>query len=146
NKINVKQFLTGIETLMSPLTEEAHVNLKLLSIPPSCTINADSKLIEQVLINLINNSIHALEGKENPTIEMSCNIELDKTVILINDNGFGIEEKIMNQIFIPFYTTKKNGSGIGLSLSKNIMKKHGGNLLVSSEVGIHTTFSLVFQN
>lgn len=145
-KINVKQFLTGIETLMSPLTDEAHVNLKLLPIPPNSTINADSKLIEQVLINLINNSIHALEGKENPTIEMSCNIELDKTVILINDNGFGIEEKIMNQIFIPFYTTKKNGSGIGLSLSKNIMKKHGGNLLVSSEVGLYTTFSLVFKN
>ncbi|SNR56521.1 sensor histidine kinase [Lutibacter flavus] len=146
NKINVKQFLSGIKTLMTPLTEKAHVNLKLLPIPPNSTINADSKLIEQVLINLINNSIHALEGKENSTIEMSCNIELDKTVILINDNGFGIEEKIMNQIFIPFYTTKKNGSGIGLSLSKNIMKKHGGNLLVSSEVGVHTQFSLVFQN
>jgi len=146
NKINVKQFLTSIKTLMSPLTEEAHINLKLLPIPSSCTINADSKLIEQVLINLINNSIHGLEGKENPTIEMSCTIELDKTVILINDNGFGIEEKIMNQIFIPFYTTKKNGSGIGLSLSKNIMKKHGGNLLVSSEVGVYTTFSLIFKN
>jgi len=146
NKINVRQFLTGIETLMSPLTEKAHIDLKLLPIPPNFIINADSKLIEQVLINLINNSIHALEGKENPTIKMSCNIESDKTVILINDNGFGIEEKIMNQIFIPFYTTKKNGSGIGLSLSKNIMKKHGGNLLVSSEVGIYTTFSLVFKN
>ena len=52
----------------------------------------------------------------------------------------------MNQIFIPFYTTKKNGSGIGLSLSKNILKKHGGNLMVSSEKDAYTTFSLLFKN
>ncbi len=72
-------------------------------------------------------------------------VEDDKTVIIVSDNGKGIEEKIMNQIFIPFYTTKKSGSGIGLSLSKNILKKHGGNLLVSSEEGVYTTFSLEFN-
>jgi signal transduction histidine kinase len=66
-------------------------------------------------------------------------------MVFVSDNGKGIEEKILNQIFIPFYTTKKNGSGIGLSLSKNILKKHGGNLLVSSEVGVKTTFSLIFK-
>ena len=74
------------------------------------------------------------------------NIEEDKTVIFVSDNGSGIDENILNQIFIPFYTTKKKGSGIGLSLSKNIMKKHGGNLLVNSEKNKHTTFSLVFKN
>ena len=145
-KINVKQFLTSIKSLMSPVTEAAQVDLKILPIPPNASINADSKLIEQVIINLINNSIHALEGRKNPTIEISCNIESNKTIIVITDNGMGIEEKIMNQIFIPFYTTKKNGSGIGLSLSKNILKKHGGNLLVNSEAGLFTTFSLVFKN
>jgi len=145
-KLHVKQFLTGIEALMSPVTSEASVDLKLASIPPNATINADSKLIEQVLINLINNSIHSLEGRENPTITLSCTVETNTTVIQVTDNGAGIEEKIRNQIFIPFYTTKKNGSGIGLSLSKNILKKHGGNLLVSSEVGVYTAFSLVFKN
>ena len=145
-KINVKQFLTSIKSLMSPVTEAAQVDLKILPIPPNASINADSKLIEQVLINLINNSIHALEGRKNPTIKISCNIDSNKTIIVITDNGMGIEEKIMNQIFIPFYTTKKNGSGIGLSLSKNILKKHGGNLLVNSEAGLFTAFSLVFKN
>ncbi len=145
-KINVKQFLTSIKSLMSPVIEAAQVDLKISPIPPNASINADSKLIEQVLINLINNSIHALEGRKNPTIKISCNIESNKTIIVITDNGMGIEEKIMNQIFIPFYTTKKNGSGIGLSLSKNILKKHGGNLLVNSEAGLFTTFSLVFKN
>jgi nitrogen fixation/metabolism regulation signal transduction histidine kinase len=146
SKTNVKQFLSDITILMSPATKEANVELKLLPIPANATIMADSKLIEQVLINLINNSIHALEGREHPTIKMSCTVGSDKTIIVLNDNGIGIEEKIMNQIFIPFYTTKKFGSGIGLSLSKNILKKHGGNLLASSEVGVYTTFSLVFKN
>ena len=73
-------------------------------------------------------------------------VESNNTTILLKDNGSGIEEKILNKIFIPFYTTKKNGSGIGLSLSKNILKKHGGNLMVSSELGSYTTFSLLFKN
>lgn len=145
-KINVRQFLQSIHTLMGPQTEKANINLNLLPIPPNATINADSKLIEQVIINLINNSIHALEGRKQPEIKLSCSVESDKTIILVHDNGKGIEEKIINKIFIPFYTTKKQGSGIGLSLSKNILKKHGGNLLVHSEVGVFTTFSLVFKN
>ena len=145
-KINVKQFLLTVELLMKPAIEEASIDLKLLPIPANATINADSKLIEQVMINLINNSIHALKGKERPSIKISCTVEVDKTVIIVTDNGMGIEEKIMNQIFIPFYTTKKNGSGIGLSLSKNILKKHGGNLLAGSEVGAYTSFSMIFKN
>lgn len=145
-KIHIKKFLLEIIVLMSAATEKEQIALKLLPIPANAHIRADEKLIEQVLINLINNSIHALNGRENKTIKMSCLVEDEKTLIIVSDNGKGIEEKIMNQIFIPFYTTKKNGSGIGLSLSKNILKKHGGNLLVSSEEGAYTTFSLEFKN
>ena len=145
-EIKVKQFLSDIGILMSSATDAAGIELIILPIPSNATIKADSKLIEQVLINLINNSIHALQGRKDPVIKMSCVVGPDKTIILVSDNGKGIEEKIMNQIFIPFYTTKTAGSGIGLSLSKNILKKHGGNLLVNSEVGIQTTFSLVFKN
>jgi len=144
--VNVKKFLSEIEVLMSSNAKEAKVDINILPIPANATIKIDRKLIEQVLINLINNSIHALEGIKEPLIKISCIVEQDKTLILVSDNGKGIEENIMNQIFIPFYTTKKNGSGIGLSLSKNILKKHGGNLLVSSEVGFYTTFTLIFKN
>ena len=87
-----------------------------------------------------------MKGCKDPIITISCKVENENTFIIVSDNGLGIEEKIMNQIFIPFYTTKKEGSGIGLSLSKSILKKHGGNLLVSSETGKFTTFSLVFKN
>jgi len=144
--VNVKKFLSEIEVLMSSNAKEAKVDIKILPIPANATIKIDRKLIEQVLINLINNSIHALEGIKDPLIKISCIVEQEKTLIIVSDNGKGIEENIMNQIFIPFYTTKKNGSGIGLSLSKNILKKHGGNLLVSSEVGFYTTFTLIFKN
>jgi two-component system nitrogen regulation sensor histidine kinase NtrY len=144
--VNVKKFLSEIEVLMSSNAKEAKVGINILPIPANATIKIDRKLIEQVLINLINNSIHALEGIKDPLIKISCIVEQEKTLIVVSDNGKGIEENIMNQIFIPFYTTKKNGSGIGLSLSKNILKKHGGNLLVSSEVGFYTTFTLIFKN
>ena len=144
--VKVKKFLTDIHLLMTSAADEAKVQVHLTRIPTHATIQIDTKLIEQVLINLINNSIYALQGINDPVIEISCIVEPEKTVIVVSDNGKGIEEKIMNQIFIPFYTTKKHGSGIGLSLSKNIMKKHGGNLLVSSEVGVNTTFSLIFKN
>ncbi len=143
--VNVKQFLTDMKVLMSSAANEAKVDIKINPIPANANIFIDAKLIEQVLINLINNSLHALDGISNPTITLGCVVEPNKTIVMLTDNGKGIEEKIINQIFIPFYTTKKNGSGIGLSLSKNIMKKHGGNLLVKSEVGVKTTFSLLFR-
>lgn len=146
SKVKVKKLLMEIQLLMNSSISESKIDFIVLPIPLNATINVDSKLIQQVFINLINNSIHALEGRENPTIKVSCIIEVEQTTIIMTDNGKGIEEKIMNQIFIPFYTTKKNGSGIGLSLSKNILKKHGGNLLATSEVGKHTTFSLIFKN
>ena len=144
--VNVKKFLSSIELLMKPALEKSEVKLTLLSIPANASITIDSNLIEQVFINLINNSIHALAGKTGPSIEVSCVVELDTTIIKVTDNGSGLEKNIINQIFIPFFTTKKNGSGIGLSLSKNILKKHGGNLLVNSEAGVFTTFSLIFKN
>ena len=131
---------------MSASTIASKIELKLMPIPANATILADSKLIEQVIINLINNSIYALRGRKEACIELSCTVENEHTFIILSDNGIGIEENILNQIFIPFYTTKKEGSGIGLSLSKSILKKHGGNLLVASEVGKYTTFSMIFKN
>ena len=143
---NVKEFLGSIQVLMEGSVKNANVRLELMPIPSHAKVSMDTKLVEQVMINLINNSIHALANRPSPVIKLGCRVEPDKTVILVSDNGKGIEEEIMHQIFIPFYTTKKNGSGIGLSLSKDIMKKHDGNLLVSSQAGMNTTFSLVFKN
>lgn len=145
-QVNIKKFLSELIVLMSPGLEENNVKIKLLPIPVNASIKMDAKLIEQVMINLINNSVHALKEANSPEITLSCAVEPNKTVIFVSDNGKGIEEEILSQIFIPFYTTKKHGSGIGLSLSKNILKKHNGNLVVNSVPGEKTVFSLIFKH
>jgi signal transduction histidine kinase len=71
--------------------------------------------------------------------------ETGKIIIEITDTGKGIEEEALSKIFIPFFTTKKKGSGIGLSLSKQIMRRHKGNIQVRSEIGKGTTFKLIFN-
>ncbi len=145
-EVNVKEFLQSIERLMKPILEEKGIPLNIGIVPSNATLLFDSKLIEQVFINIIGNGIYALEKKETPLISINCEVKDLQTIISVTDNGKGISDEILKQIFIPFFTTRKDGSGIGLSLSKNIMKQHYGQLLVSSEEDIYTTFSLVFPN
>ena len=140
----LKNLLENIERLMQESLKEHQIDFQIGAIPSKAIINADEKLIEQVFLNIIGNSIYALEHTADPKIMIQIEIKNDRKIVHISDNGKGIDPGIMNQIFIPFYTTRKNGSGIGLSLSKNIMKKHGGAIRVSSEPMVKTTFSLVF--
>ena len=104
-----------------------------------------------MIINLIKNAIQALaendeDGKESKVLEVKAyNGEKDGIYISIKDNGPGIEEEALKKIFIPFFTTKKNGSGIGLSLSKQIMRNHRGNITVKSVQNVGTEFILKFS-
>ena len=108
-------------------------------------LNVDKKLIEQVLINLINNSIAFLTETENKLINLHAFLnEENRIIIQVIDNGTGVSEENIDQIFVPFFTTRTDGSGIGLSLSRQIMRKHGGTISVKSEPGIETIFSLKF--
>ncbi|RIV20783.1 PAS domain-containing protein [Fibrisoma montanum] len=108
------------------------------------SIRADGGQIEMVLINLLRNAIESLGSKPDPLIQISAVQDGARVVVQVADNGPGIEPEAMEQIFIPFYTTKKTGSGIGLSLSRQIMQLHDGQLTVESTVGQGSTFSLVF--
>jgi two-component system nitrogen regulation sensor histidine kinase NtrY len=117
----------------------------MLDIPESLTISADESLVEQVLINLVTNSIHALENRSPKRIDIRA-LQEDQSVILeVHDTGKGIPDKEQREIFVPFFSTKKEGSGIGLSLSKQIMSLHGGRIRVSSKVGEGTSFFLTFK-
>ena len=107
-------------------------------------INADPHLIEQVLINLVKNAREAVVGKENPKVVVTTSHTNQQTAIVIEDNGTGITAEAMQKIFMPFYSTKKRGSGIGLSLSKQIMQMHGGDILLESELGKGAKFTLIF--
>jgi signal transduction histidine kinase len=97
--------------------------------PEDLSVEADEAQLSQVFINLIKNAIQAVEKVDAPQIEISALKKEDgHTQISVQDNGEGIPAEIIEQIFIPFFTTKENGSGIGLSLSRQIMKNHGGTL------------------
>lgn len=142
---NIKEFLVEVVQLMTPQLEKAKVEIEIKSVQSRLGLKADRKMIEQVFINLIGNAIYALEGIENPKITISAELSENYTIIDINDNGKGISEDIISSIFIPFFSTRKNGSGIGLTLSKNIMKLHQGNISVNSILGEGTRFRLTFK-
>jgi signal transduction histidine kinase len=102
-------------------------------------------MIEQVVINLVKNAIQAFDDQQTRTIELKAYVnDKSKPVIAIKDNGNGIDPEAMEKIFIPFFTTKKSGSGIGLSLSRQIMRQHQGTLSVKSTPGIGTEFFMRF--
>ncbi len=136
------------DKLQTLLLEEAgsnNIDLSFKSSPNSLELTADCSLLEKVLINLIKNAFQALEKSKNGKIQVSAFISIENSVIItVKDNGGGIPASIIDDIFIPFYTTKNSGSGIGLSLSRQIMRLHSGTIAVSSIPNKETLFSLVF--
>ena len=121
-------------------------NIKIIAsvYPEDIAIVADYAQVEQVLINLIKNAIDALSDKKNSTIHLKAFYGDGGKLIQVEDNGIGISGDIIEDIFVPFYTTKENGSGIGLSLSKQIMQNHNGTISVNSAPGKGSVFILNF--
>lgn len=143
-KIELEPFILSVTKLMEH--EFVRRNVKLhLTLTDGLEINADPVLIEQVLINIMTNGLHAVAGADDPTISVATSLMDRHAIITISDNGKGIASKELSEIFIPFFTTKKHGSGIGLSLSKQIMAVHGGSIRVKSELNVGTSFSLHFN-
>ena len=121
------------------------VHLDQRIVPETLDLTADPDLLEQVLINLIKNALDAVEGVAAPRLALSARIDgRGRAVIQVEDNGRGIVEEAMDQVFVPFFTTKPDGSGIGLSLSREILRQHGGTLTVRSTPGVRTVFTLRF--
>jgi len=142
---SVRDQLNNINKLFEKEIKENNVHLEISIVPEKLEITADEQLIEQVLINMIKNSIHALENVEKKKIKLKAFINNNgRRVIQVIDNGQGIIKEVGDKIFIPFFTTKTSGSGIGLSLSKQIMRVHNGNIKVSSIPFIETCFTLTF--
>jgi nitrogen fixation/metabolism regulation signal transduction histidine kinase len=113
--------------------------------PEDISIVADDSQVEQILINLIKNAFEALYNKENGIIHLKAFYGDGGILIQVEDNGIGISNDIIEDIFMPFYTTKENGSGIGLSLSKIIMQNHNGTISVNSAPDMGSTFTLKFN-
>jgi signal transduction histidine kinase len=143
--VQIKPLLASIENLMREEFARQDITFAINVGDANQTLHLDASLIEQVIINLVRNSVHALEHRSNKKIEIKAYQEESTNVIEVHDNGKGIPEKELKDIFIPFFSTKKDGSGIGLSLSKQIMSLHNGRIRVSSKVDEGTSFYLVFR-
>jgi len=124
---------------------EKNIRLEISIEPDDLTIMADKIMIDQVLINLVKNALQAFDEQENKSIILKgfYNDKM-RPVISVRDNGTGIEPEALEKIFIPFITTKKTGSGIGLSLSRQFMRQHQGTLTVKTTVGKGTEFFMRF--
>ena len=143
--IEPAQLLKRIRTLLGPELVKRNIELHTHQIEDEIVIQADQELIEQVLINLVKNAMEGLEGHPKGSIEFKVSRSQDqRPMIQVIDNGSGINPEYIDKIFIPFFTTKKRGSGIGLSLSRQIMRLHRGSISFHSNLGTGTVFSLVF--
>lgn len=143
-KLYVRELFANLHQLMQPTLEQKNIELEIILRETDLAFEADPSLIEQVLINLIVNAIEALKEQESPRIVLSAETSGKKVILKVADNGVGMPEELLDKIFIPFFSTKKSGSGIGLSLCKQIVMLHKGNIQVQSLEGKGTIFSLQF--
>jgi nitrogen fixation/metabolism regulation signal transduction histidine kinase len=143
-KIDLKPFVTSVTKLMEHELVRRNITVDL-QFSDALEVQLDPVLVEQVLINIITNGIHAVDQIDQPKIKIRTHQQDKHAIISITDNGKGISQKELSEIFIPFFTTKKDGSGIGLSLSKQIMAVHGGSIKVKSEVNVGTSVFLHFN-
>jgi nitrogen fixation/metabolism regulation signal transduction histidine kinase len=145
--LEVQELFDDVRRLLRVQIEEHALDLRINVAPEDLQVSADPELIEQVLINLVLNAMQAVEDEPEPRIELRARIDRrSRPVLQVIDNGPGIPPDVQEKIFVPFFTTKEDGSGIGLSLSRQIMRLHGGALTVRSDpdADAETMFTLRF--
>ena len=143
-EIKVKDLLEELTMLHKKELADNSVSLEINLRADDMVLTADKTLIEQVIINLIKNAIQSFSNQSDRKIIVSAYTNENHITISVKDNGNGIDADAIDKIFIPFFTTKKTGSGIGLSLSRQIMRQHGGQISVKSKLGEGTEFILRF--
>lgn len=141
-RILIPAILDKIKDLMSQDKNAARVQMQIDCRDQQLVVEADPVYFEQILINLISNSLYALRETDQPRIRITAFQNFDNLHILVNDNGIGIPEKDMDQIFLPFFTTKKNGIGLGLTICCQLIGLHGGTIFAKSDRQTGTTFTI----
>lgn len=126
--LSVTDLVNGVLSLERPLLEQVSVRVAIT--PETLAVDGDRELLEQVLVNIVKNAIEAMQHTAEPCLEVTAGLESGRVVLCVADNGSGIPEDVRDQVFIPFFTTRKTGSGIGLSLSRQIMNAHGGDIVI----------------
>jgi two-component system nitrogen regulation sensor histidine kinase NtrY len=140
----VKDLIDKVSQLLKPEFKKTNIQFSTHCESEYITVQVDEEMIEQVLINLIKNAIEASNQSAEAKIEVIGTYTENAVIIEVSDNGPGIIPEAIDRIFVPFFTTKKTGSGIGLALSRQIMQMHNGSLTVVSQPDVKTTFTLRF--
>jgi two-component system, NtrC family, nitrogen regulation sensor histidine kinase NtrY len=144
-RVYLKEQFANLQRLMQPTLAQKKISLEIELKEPDISLEADPNLLDQVLINLLVNAIESLKGRSEPRICLAAyRSPGGKLVIKVSDNGSGMSREVQEKIFIPFFSTKKQGSGIGLSLCKQIVMLHKGTIQVQSVEGVGTAFLLRF--
>jgi len=144
--LSVSDFFRRVENLMSHKMTDHGIAFRWSVEPETLELTADPDLMEQVMINLLLNAIRAVAGRRNPGIRLAAALSPEgKVIITVEDNGVGIVEEALENIFIPFFTTNKQGSGIGLSLSRQILRLHNATISAKSVTDQGATFTLRFN-
>jgi nitrogen fixation/metabolism regulation signal transduction histidine kinase len=144
--VDVAALLDRVHALMAPALEPEGIGLEAQAAGANLTVRADPQQVEQVLINLVKNASEALAGRADGRVVLrAARDDQGKVLIQVIDNGPGIDPKLMDDIFLPFFTTKRSGSGVGLSVSRQIMALNKGLLTVKSALGSGSEFTLRFR-
>ncbi len=144
-RVKVAELFNNIQLLMEPSIKAKNIAIEFKISGPKLELDIDTHLIEQVLINLILNAVDACKHNDNAQIKVMASQNRNRDIVIkVYDNGSGIPPDILENIFVPFFTSKATGSGIGLSLCKQIMLLHKGRIIVKSVENEGSVFSLVF--
>ncbi|WP_339867403.1 sensor histidine kinase [Pseudohongiella nitratireducens] len=145
-EILVSGMLERIETLMQDRLQEINATLLISVTPNDLCVQADTHQVEQILLNLLHNALDAVEKEPVRQVSIECSLDqYQRAVIQISDTGKGIPPSQLPDIFTPFFTTKEKGTGVGLSLSRQLAHQNQATLIARSEVGHGSTFLLTFS-
>jgi signal transduction histidine kinase len=144
-RVKVSELFDNIQRLMEPSIKAKNIAIEFSITSPKLELDIDTHLVEQVLINLVLNAVDACKNQDHAEIKVLASQNPNRAIVIkVFDNGSGIPQDILENIFVPFFTSKATGSGIGLSLCKQIMLLHKGRIIVKSIEGEGSVFSLVF--
>ena len=128
--VSLASFASDLDRLMRPLILAKGAIYETSVKPSELAVTADPDMLQQAVINLLKNAVDAVADVEAPRIELCCRAEADRIVLTVSDNGLGLPEDDLDRLFIPFFTTKSGGSGVGLNLALQIALAHHGQLTV----------------
>jgi two-component system, NtrC family, nitrogen regulation sensor histidine kinase NtrY len=144
--VGLREFMRGIDRLMTPVLRERGIAYRSSVNPEHLTCVADPQLLEQAIINLMRNAADAVAGVDVPRVEITCEPAGERVALVISDNGCGVPDARREQIFVPFFTTKSGGSGIGLNLARQVVLAHNGQIDVRPNVPRGSVFTLTLPS